>query len=285
MSAAGVVRAGALTSVQDGGRHGLRHLGVPCSGALDVAAWRLANRLVGNPGGAATLETTFDGVALCFERDVVVAVTGAGCAVRVDATAVGWSVPVRVRAGQILDVGRATHGLRAYVAVDGGFDVAEVLGSRSRDLLTDIGPPVLTDGDRLPLGRPVPTPAAIGYAPYPLPGRDVTLPLWLGPRDDWFTTDAIDRVLHTAWSVSPVIDRTGIRLRGAPLERRIKAELASEGVVAGSVQVPPSGEPVILLADHPVTGGYPVIGVVDVPDLWRCAQLVPGATVRFVRRR
>ncbi|WP_235854148.1 hypothetical protein [Nonomuraea aridisoli] len=148
-----VVRAGALTTVQDLGRHGLAHLGVPRSGALDEPAHRLANRLVGNLESAATLETTLTGTAVRLHAAATVAVTGAPAPVRIDGRPAAWGAPVHVPAGAVLDVGTATHGLRSYVAFSGGIEVSPVLGSRSTDLLSGLGPSPLSNGDRLPLGR------------------------------------------------------------------------------------------------------------------------------------
>ncbi|MEV8070600.1 allophanate hydrolase subunit 2 family protein, partial [Streptomyces sp. NPDC085995] len=162
-----VVRAGALTTVQDEGRPGHAHLGVPRSGALDAPAAALANRLAGNPRGAAVLETTLDGCALRPRSAVTVAVTGAPCPVRLDGRPAAWGAPVRVPAGAVLEVGAAVRGIRAYVAVSGGVAVEPVLGSRSTDLLSGLGPAPLTDGTVLPLGPPADVHARRGGGPPP----------------------------------------------------------------------------------------------------------------------
>ncbi|MFE7187734.1 5-oxoprolinase subunit C family protein [Streptomyces erythrochromogenes] len=283
-----VVRPGALTTVQDRGRPGYAHLGVPRSGALDTAAYALANRLVGNPPGAAALESTLDGVGLRALAATVVAVTGAPCAVRVSGRPVAWGAPVRLPAGAELEVGRAESGLRGYVAVRGGLAVPTVLGSRSTDLLSGLGPPVLSAGMALPVGPagPDPVPAADAYG-LPAAPSQLLLPLRLGPRPDWFTQASLAGLWRSALRVSPRSNRIGLRTEGGPaLVRARTGELPSEGMVLGAVQVPPDGLPVVFLADHPVTGGYPVVGVVPPgPALDAAAQARPGTPVRFVRAR
>ncbi|WP_338017919.1 biotin-dependent carboxyltransferase family protein [Streptomyces taklimakanensis] len=283
-----VVRAGALTTVQDLGRTGLAHLGVPRAGAVDLPAHRLANRLVGNPAGAATLETTLTGCAVRVRagRPVSVAVTGAPCPVRIDGRPAPWGTTVRVSDGSVVELDAARAGVRGYLAVAGGVAVEPVLGSRSTDLLSGLGPEPLSEGVRLPIG------GERGWAPHPdivpVPGPPVTelvLPLVLGPRDDWFTPAALRLLGAGAWRVSAASNRVGLRTEGPSLERARGGELPSEGVVTGAVQVPPDGRPVVFLADHPTTGGYPVVGVVPEEALAAAAQAVPGLAVRFVPLR
>ncbi|MFE6273691.1 biotin-dependent carboxyltransferase family protein [Streptomyces goshikiensis] len=291
-----VLRAGALTTVQDRGRPGYAHLGVPRSGALDAGAHALANRLVGNPVDAATLETTLDGVALRALAPVTVAVTGAPCAVRASGRPVAWGEPVWLPGGAELEVGRAESGLRSYVAVRGGFGVPAVLGSRATDLLSGLGPPVLAAGALLPVGPPGRDPARgadgagagagpAGSAGAGAAGSELVLPLRLGPRADWFTAESIAGLWRSGYRVSALSNRIGLRTEaGPPLRRARGGELPSEGMVLGAVQVPPDGLPVVFLADHPVTGGYPVIGVIpEGPPLDAAAQARPGTGVRFVR--
>ncbi|SEO51545.1 5-oxoprolinase subunit C family protein [Actinacidiphila rubida] len=280
-----VVRAGPLTTVQDLGRPGYAHLGVPRSGALDPPALLLANRLVGNAPGAAVLETTAGGCAVRAARPAVVAVTGAACPVRVDGRPAAWGAPVRVPAGAVLDVGAATFGLRSYLAVAGGVAVAPELGSRSADLLSGLGPPPLADGDELPVGAPLGRVLAADPQPYPAPGTELVLPVVPGPRDDWFAPDALDTLATGRWQVSPASNRIGLRTLGPPLVRVRTGELPSEGMVQGALQVPPDGRPVVFLADHPTTGGYPVIGVVPETSLPAAAQSPPGTRIRFVPER
>ncbi|MET9256120.1 biotin-dependent carboxyltransferase family protein [Streptomyces sp. NPDC003717] len=282
-----VVRAGVLTTVQDRGRPGHAHLGVPRSGALDRPAAALVNRLVGNAAGAAVLETTLDGCALRPRAAVTVAVGGAPCPVTVDGRPAAWGAPLEVPAGALLDVGAAVRGVRTYVAVGGGVVVEPVLGSRSTDLLSGLGPPPLSDGAVLPLGDPPGPYARVDAAPQPAPPAELVLRVTPGPRADWFTPEALATFTSRAFRVSAASNRIGLRVEGPALGRARTGELASEGMVLGAVQVPPAGRPVVFLADHPTTGGYPVIGVVRAADLPAAAQAAPGTPVRFtaVRRR
>ncbi|KQX11032.1 allophanate hydrolase [Streptomyces sp. Root431] len=280
-----VVRAGALTTVQDLGRTGYAHLGVPRSGALDPGAVRLLNRLVGNVGGsegAAVLETTVDGCALRPRCAVTVAVGGAPCPVRVDGRPAAWGTAVRVPAGSLLEIGAAVRGLRSYVAFGGGVAVEPVLGSRSTDLLSGLGPAPLAEDAVLPLGADTAVRTPVDAPPWPGPPEELVLRVRLGPRDDWFTADALRTFATRAYRVSSASNRIGLRLEGPALDRARPGELASEGMVLGAVQVPPDGRPVVFLADHPTTGGYPVVAVVREADLGAVAQAVPGTPVRFV---
>ncbi|MFF5765161.1 5-oxoprolinase subunit C family protein [Streptomyces tanashiensis] len=283
--AVAVVRAGALTTVQDLGRPGYAHLGVPRSGALDPAALRLVNRLAGNGEDAAVLETTVDGCALRPRCAVTVAVGGAPCPVRVDGRPAAWGTTVRVGAGSVLEIGAAARGLRSYVALGGGIAVPPVLGSRSTDLLSGLGPAPLADGAVLPLGAAAAVPGSVDAPPWPGPPDELVLRVRPGPRDDWFTAEGLRAFTTRAYRVSPASNRIGLRLEGPALERAVPGELASEGMVLGAVQVPPDGRPVVFLADHPTTGGYPVVAVVREADLGAAAQAVPGTPVRFVRVR
>jgi biotin-dependent carboxylase-like uncharacterized protein len=278
-----VIRAGALTTVQDLGRRGVARLGVPRSGALDEPAHRLANRLVGNPESAAALETTLTGIAVRLHTPAVVAVTGAPAPVRAHGRAVAWGAPVRVPAGAVLEVGTATHGLRSYVAFSGGVDVPPVLGSRATDLLSGLGPATLSDGDLLPLGTPAGPPAPVDAVPVSAPAQRLVLRLVLGPRHDWFTEAALRGLAAARYRVAAASNRIALRTEGPALERAVHRELPSEGMVLGGVQVPPDGRPMVFLADHPTTGGYPVIGVVPAADLAAAAQARPGTPIRFIQ--
>jgi biotin-dependent carboxylase-like uncharacterized protein len=278
-----VLAPGPLATVQDLGRPGWAALGVGRSGAADRGALRLANRLVGNPPDAAGLEVTFGGLTVRAASDVVVAVTGAAAPLRVGGRPRSTHAAVLVPEGAELVLGAPAAGLRSYLAVRGGLAVEPVLGSRSTDVLAGLGPPALRAGDRLPVGpapaSPVPVVDVAGVtAPGP---DDVLLHAIAGPRDDWFTGAALDVLAGTRWVTSADSDRVGVRLEGARLERSRTGELPSEGMVAGALQVPPSGQPVLLLADHPTTGGYPVIAVVVERDVDRAAQLRPGQGLRI----
>jgi biotin-dependent carboxylase-like uncharacterized protein len=275
-----VLEAGASVLVQDRGRPGWAHLGVPRSGALDGPAAALAQRLVGNDEDAAGLEVLLGGLVLEADRACWVAVTGAPCEVLVDGRQREFAGPVRLEQGSVLRLGVPAHGLRSYVAVGGGIDVPAVLGSRSTDTLGHLGPAPVSVGDRIGIGRAAGRPAAVDT---PRPPAVGPLRITSGPRADRVQGDAVDRLCRTAYVVSPSSDRIGLRLQGEPLPLRTSAELPSEGMVLGAVQVPPDGMPVVFLADHPTTGGYPVVAVVDERDLWQCAQLRPGEPVRFGR--
>ena len=282
-----VVAAGLQSLVQDAGRPGRLDLGVSASGALDRDAARRANRLVGNPRGAAVIETLLGGLQVRAVTDVVVAVTGAAGPVTrssgAGSTEAPRDVPFRLAAGEELGVGAPERGARTYLAVRGGIDVPAVLGSRSTDLLSGLGPAPLVRGQTLRVGAP-PGEAVAVFTEAPdlvaAPGPAV-VDVVPGPRADWFTADTLDVLCGQVWSVGDDSNRVGLRLHGTPLRRTTSAELPSEGVVAGSIQVPSSGRPVVLLADHPVSGGYPVVGVVRDAHLDRLAQLRPGDGLRF----
>lgn len=269
--------------MQDCGRPGFAHLGVPHSGALDPDAFARANRLVGNDAGAPALETTLDGITLRFEAPAVVAITGAFATVRVEGQAAPWSMAVRVKRGSIVDVGPAKAGARCYVAFAGGLDVPSTLGSCSTDVLSGLGPPPLAAGQRLcilPTRGRVP---AVDMAPYRRPESELVLPLHPGPRRNWLTEEGVRSLFAQTYRVSVQSNRIGLRLAGEPLERRPLPELPSEGIVWGSVQLLGSGEILVLLADHPTTGGYPVIAVVDRNAASACAQARPGDIVTLRR--
>jgi biotin-dependent carboxylase-like uncharacterized protein len=249
---------------------------VPRAGALDRGAAALARRLVGGGPDDAVIETTVGGIVLRPHRAVTLAVTGATGAVRVDGRAVAHAAAVTAPAGALVAVGPAVTGVRSYVALAGGIAVGPVLGSRSTDTLAWVGPPRLAAGDLLdlgPTGRLPEPPAAVVVRP-----REPVLRLRRGPRADWLDRTGWSRLDGASYAVAPDSDRIGLRLTGPWLERR-GGELASEGIVLGAVQLPPSGQPVVFLADHPTTGGYPVVAVVEDDDLDLCAQLRPGDEV------
>jgi biotin-dependent carboxylase-like uncharacterized protein len=274
-----VRRAGPLTTVQDLGRPGWAHLGVPRSGALDPPALMAANRLLGNADGAAGLEVTLTGCVLGFARAATIAITGAPARITVNGVEVRYGTAVPVPRGGLLRIGPARHGVRTYLGVAGGIDVPAVLGSRSTDTLSGLGPAPLRDGDRLAVGVPAGDVSTVEFA-RPA-GGDVALRIRPGPRADWFTEAAWKALCGTPYTLTPVSNRIGARLAGASVSRTRPGELASEGVVLGAVQVPAGGQPLVFLADHPTTGGYPVIGVVEVADLPLIAQARPGTTVSF----
>lgn len=276
-----ILGTGPFATVQDLGRPGLASLGVGESGAADRRGLRLANRLVGNPEGAAAIEATFGGLDIRFERIAIVALTGAPCPVRLDGRAVDMYAPVCVRAGQRLRLGPPEHGLRTYLAVRGGVDVPPVLGARATDVLAGLGPAPLEAGHTLPIGGSAVALPVVDYAPQPPSAEQPVLRVRPGPRDDWFTPDSLAKLTSAPYEVTQHSDRVGIRLRGPVLSRCVSGELPPEPMVRGALQVPPDGQPVLFLADHPVTGGYPVIGVVSENDLHLAAQVRPGQRIAF----
>jgi biotin-dependent carboxylase-like uncharacterized protein len=276
-----VLGTGALALVQDLGRPGLAASGVGRSGAADRAALTLANRLVANPEDAAGVEVVFGGLEVRAHGLLTVALAGAPAPADVDGTPVGPYSVLTLHPGQVLRLGVPPTGLRSYLAVRGGIAVEPVLGSRSTDVLAELGPPKLTAGTLLPVG---PEPAefpVLDVAPVAAPtGGTVVLRAVSGPRTEYLVDPRA--LAATTWTASSRSDRVGMRLEGGRLERAGDRELPTEGMVRGAVQVPPGGEPVLFLADHPVTGGYPVAAVVLNADVDRAAQVRPGQQVRFV---
>jgi biotin-dependent carboxylase-like uncharacterized protein len=286
-----VIKPGLLTSLQDAGRRGYAALGVGRAGAMDEPAWRLANALVGNADGEAALEMTLGGPTLRFHQHAVVAVTGA----IIDARANGQPVPLwtscLLPAGTVLRFGGMRHGCRSYLAVRGGFDSTPVLGSRSTDLHASIGGAIKA-GDVLTVGGHTAAPwfrsgtqmQALRWGPDPHPWLDYPQgPLALMRGHHYAALDdASQRVLFTQrFVVSKDSNRTGNRLDGTPLRLRETLELISEATLPGTLQLPPSGQPILLLAEAPVTGGYPRIGQLAAVDLARLAQRRPGDAVYF----
>jgi KipI family sensor histidine kinase inhibitor len=288
-----VIRPGPLATVQDLGRPGFGHLGVPHSGAADAASLRRANRLAGNPDGAAGIELTLGRAVLRFLGEARVAVAGAPAAVTLTgpggtARDVPHGRAFGVPEGGLVRAGAPAAGLRSYVAVRGGIDVPPVLGSRSADPRSGLGPAPLRAGDLLRACDPRAAPSGAGLpgtgepaTAVPAAGEPAELRVIPGPRDDWFAPGALDLLGRATYMVTPASDRTGLRLDGPVLPRANHDELPSEGVVTGALQVPHGGQPILLLADHPVTGGYPVIAVVTSADIGLAAQLRPGSQVRF----
>lgn len=282
-----IIEPGLLSTLQDLGRPGAASLGVAVSGALDRAALRTANRLLGNPEDSAGIEVTMGGLRAIAERDLWVAVTGGWGPLRLDGHEID---PYRAHAwpaGSELHVDWFAHGARAYVAVRGGLDGRVALGSRATDLLAGLGPRALRGGDVIPVRDDALAPIPIAdLAPWSAPHDDeLEVELAPGPRADWFAADALETLFEAVWTVSNDADRVGVRLDGPELARTREDELPSEGMVPGALQVPPSGRPTILLGDGPVTGGYPVIAVVTDAALDLIAQARPGTRLRFRHAR
>jgi KipI family sensor histidine kinase inhibitor len=294
-----VLSPGIHSLIEDLGRQGHSALGVSAAGALDRASLRRANRLVGNAPSAAAIETVAGGLKIQAVGDQVLAVAGAPSAHNVVTPpaspdeetggtenrqrTVPVAAPFALLDGEILTIGVPDAGFRSYVAVRGGVDVPAVLGSRSTDTMSGIGPKPLAAGQLLPSGGAAES-GVVGspeiQPDYPSGGVTV-LDIVPGPRADWFDQTALDSLCAQDWTVKPESNRVGMRLQGTPLERSRAGELPSEGTVAGAIQMPPEGLPVLFLADHPITGGYPVIGVVVDHQLDLAAQVPIGGRIRF----
>ncbi len=277
-----ILTTGPLALLEDLGRPGLAHMGVTRSGAADRRSHTLANRLVANPRDRATIEVTFGGFSARVRGgNVAIAVTGADADPSVNGLPFGTNSIHYAHDGEVISLGTPQSGLRSYLAVRGGIDVEPMLGSRSRDVMSAIGPPPLKPGDVLSIGEHTADFPELDQAPVASIARDLLELLVVpGPRDDWFTDP--DALVHTDWVASDRSDRVGMRLNGRPLHHRWPdRQLPSEGASCGAIQVPPNGLPVILGPDHPVTGGYPVIGVVADQDIDRVAQVRPGQHVRM----
>lgn len=290
---------GAQLLLQDSGRRGLTHWGVSPSGYADPVSARTANHLVGNPAEAVVLESLVGGFTLHARADVVLALTGAHAPAVLtepdkEDRLVPANAPFALHAGQTLTVGIAQQGLRVYCAIRGGFAAEKQAKSRSFDTISGIGPQPLQVGDTLGIQHTVG--AAVAYPAVPAELPDTENPTAIrvipGPREDWFTEDSIENFYSLTWETTAESNRIGVRLKPRseqnqhltqPLERSTTDELPSEGMLSGAIQVPPNGEPVVFLADHPVTGGYPVIATVHPADLRLLAQAQPGTPISFIR--
>ena len=280
-----VVRPGLMTTVQDRGRWGRQHEGVPVSGAMDRASMDDANRAVGNASAAATLEVTLGGVDVRLEHEGALAVGGADLSATLDGRPLAAGARVEHGAGGVVSFGARRQGARAYLALDGGLAVAPSLGSRATDLTSGLGGRRLRAGDRLPVGeerRGGPSgPPTAHTAARPLPAGGARVRVMPGPHSEWFPSEALDRLCRTRYEVTPESNRMGYRLRGAEPLPRDSREMISDATVEGGLQVPPSGQPILLMADRQVTGGYPIIATVITADLPVVGQLAPGDWIEF----
>lgn len=277
---------------QDLGRFGQTGQGVSASGALDQGAFKAANRIVGNPITSPALEIAMGGLVLKAHADGVIAITGAACPIEIETLSGSLILgetyrPIRLESGDLLCIGFAAKGARSYLAVRGGFFVEPVLGSAATDTLAVVGPDPVVSGSILPFSPETPglMPVATQeLAPFELPGPDeeVVLDVVMGPRTDWFTQQGIATLTSQTWKVTPQSNRVGLRLQGdVSIERTDARELSSEGTATGAIQVPHSGQPVLFLADHPLTGGYPVIATIAEHHLDLAGQLPVNAKIRF----
>jgi antagonist of KipI len=283
-----VVDPGLLTTVQDLGRPGYQRLGVPPSGPFDRPAFVVANRLVGNPDGAAGLELTLRGPRLEARRECVVAVTGAEMPITVnDQPAPAWTA-VRLRPGDVLAFRMVTAGCRGYLAVAGGIDVPPALGSRAtylRGRMGGLDGRALQKGDALPVGPPPAVTEGRHVPPdrRPAYSGEVECRVVLGPQDDRFTPEGIAAFLEGPYEVTPQADRMGYRLKGPAIAHARGHDIISDGIPLGGIQVPGEGQPIVLLVDRQTTGGYTKIATVIGPDIARIGQTRPGQRVRFRR--
>ncbi|MFF1829967.1 5-oxoprolinase/urea amidolyase family protein [Paenarthrobacter sp. NPDC058040] len=296
-----IVSPGAQSLIEDLGRRGYGPLGVSAAGALDRASLRRANRLVGNASTSAAIESVGGGLTVEAVGDQVIAVTGAPTTLTVQSPSwvgaeeydggpetgatrsVPMAAPFALLDGEVLTLGAPESGFRSYLAVRGGIDAPAVLGSRSTDTMSGIGPAPLAPQQTLAVGTETVSTAVGSPELQPgFPDQGVTvLDVVPGPRADWFDQSALDSLASQDWVVTPQSNRVGMRLDGTPLERNREGELPSEGTMAGALQIPPAGLPVLFLADHPITGGYPVIGVVRDEHLDLAAQVPIGGRIRF----
>jgi KipI family sensor histidine kinase inhibitor len=287
-----VTKAALPALVQDLGRPGHAAIGITTSGALDREALQSANRAVGNPQNLAALEIAFGNFAFECTDHTVVACAGALTPITIirasgEIFEASIDEAIALQPGDGVSIGYPTRGVRTYLAVRGGFQVRESLGSSSRDVLAALGPAPVVKGSILPIGSTGQVPpngpvTVCSERPLPRSGDLVVLDVFLGPRADWFTEEALQLLINQSWRVTPQSNRVGLRLHGEKtLTRRITHELPSEGMTSGAIQVPHDGQPVLLLADHPVTGGYPVIAVVAEHHCDLAGQLPPAAEVRF----
>lgn len=278
-----IIRAGMSTTLQDGGRSGWRQFGISSGGALDEPAMRTANLLVGNAQDQAVLEITLGQFCAEFRRDGWFALTGAGCNADLDGRPVwtGWRVPVKK--GERLTLAMPVRGMRSYLAINGGFDIAPLLGSCSTDIKAEFGGwqgRRLQDGDMLPLAAPTHAFSSTAGVRQLLWGNRIrALP---GPEYHEFSRDSQEAFWRTSWRLDPQSNRMGYRLQGRPLARNVNRELLSHGLLPGVIQVPHNGQPIVLMADAQTTGGYPRIACVIEADLYHLAQIRLGEPIHFI---
>ena len=288
MSSVVVLKAGLLTTIQDRGRWGWQAQGVPVAGPMDPCSHRLANALAGNDPGAATFEVTLIGPELEFEDERVVAVAGADFELTVDGRSVPANSAFVVASGSHLRFGGRRRGTRAYIAVAGGLAVPPIFGSRATHLISAMGGidgRALKSGDRLPLGDPMRARRAMSAQPatpvVALPETHAIIRVLAGPQQDYFSADALDVLQSGRYTISPQSDRMGFRLDGPALTHSRGADIISDATPLGSLQVPASGQPIVLMADRQTAGGYPKIATVIAADMSVAGQLGPGDTMTF----
>ncbi|MBO8169123.1 MAG: biotin-dependent carboxyltransferase [Thermoanaerobacteraceae bacterium] len=278
---------GLLTTVQDAGRFGYQHIGMPTAGVMDFFAYQAANRLVGNSSGEAVLECTLVGPTLEFTEDALVAVTGGDLSPQLDGMPLPMWESCLVSRGSKLSFQGVRSGARAYIAVAGGIDVPLVMGSRSTYLRGKLGGlegRKLRQGDYLPVGKTDGRPSLLRVKPDCIPDYSrETVRVVLGPQDDYFTSEGIKTFLNETYEVTKNSDRMGYRLTGPTIEHGKGADIISDGIPLGGIQVPGHGEPIIMMVDRQTTGGYPKIATVITPDISLVAQKNPGDRIKFAQ--
>ena len=281
-----VISPGPLSTIQDAGRFGYMNTGFSPSGAMDTYSMRVANLLVGNSPDDGVIEMTLMGMSVTFDCTSVIALTGADMSPKLNGADIPMYTSVEVNAGDTLTLGVANAGMRSYLAIAGGFDIPLVMGSMSTNLKCAIGGfngRKLQAGDVIPLRHSIPL-SVIGRrstAPKNSYGNTITLRVLLGPQDDYFTDDGINTFLSTEYTVSAKSDRMGIRLDGTAVENKNGVDIISDGIATGSVQIPSSGTPIIMMADRQTTGGYAKIATVISSDLKLIAQARAGDKIKF----
>ena len=284
-----ILDAGLLTTVQDLGRYGFQRYGVSASGVMDEYSAKIANKLVGNKVGEAVLETTLKGVQIEFLQNTAVAITGGNCDVTLNGTKIELWQSYLVNRGDILKMGICRSGLRNYLAFAGGIDVPIIMNSKSTNLKAKVGGfngRKLMTGDVLSVGvGSLETPLTLNKYYIPTYSKDIKVGVILGQQDDHFTEAGIKTFLNETYTVTQESDRMGIRLSsvsGATIEHKNGADIISDGITFGAIQVPGSGQPIVMMADRQTTGGYTKIGNVISSDLAKLAQATPGTKVKFV---
>ena len=283
-----ILAPGPLSTIQDEGRFGAMGKGFSPGGAMDTVSMKLANLLVGNAPGVGVIEMTMLGITARFDCDSVIALTGADMSAQLNQTPIERYLSVSVHPGDTLSMGAAKSGMRAYLAVAGGFDLPAVMGSQSTNLKCALGGfegRKLQKGDELPLSQSVSI-SLLGRRQLSIPGDYpdiIPLRVLLGPQDDAFTRQGIATFLDSEYTVTDKADRMGIRLSGKKIESKSGVDIISDGIAAGSVQIPASGTPIVMMADRQTTGGYAKIATVISADLSRAAQARPGTRIRFVQ--
>lgn len=284
-----ILDAGLLTTVQDLGRYGFQRYGVSASGVMDEYSAKIANKLVGNKVGEAVLETTLKGVQIEFLQNTAVAITGGNCDVTLNGTKIELWQSYLVNRGDILKMGICRSGLRNYLAFAGGIDVPIIMNSKSTNLKAKVGGfngRKLMTGDVLSVGvGSLEAPLTLNKHCIPTYSKDIKVGVILGQQDDHFTEAGIKTFLNETYTVTQESDRMGIRLSsvsGATTEHKNGADIISDGITFGAIQVPGSGQPIVMMADRQTTGGYTKIGNVISSDLAKLAQATPGTKVKFV---